>query len=83
MFDEASPQGRGTEYFSYNFYTCTNPFIHLLGSSLIQWIIVRTNGREEPAPRQIRKVEFLDSGPPRHSDLRLGRDLGLGVHSYA
>ena len=35
------------EYFSYNFYTCTNPFIHLLGSSLIQWIIVTINGREE------------------------------------
>ena len=24
-----------------------NPFIHLLGSSLIQWMIVRINGREE------------------------------------
>ena len=25
-----------------------NPFIHLLRSSLIQWMIVRSNGREEP-----------------------------------
>ena len=25
-----------------------NHFIHLLGFSLIQWIIVRMNGREEP-----------------------------------
>ena len=24
-----------------------NPFIHLLGSSLIQWMIVKINGREE------------------------------------
>ena len=25
-----------------------NPFIHLLGSSLIQWMIVRINRKEEP-----------------------------------
>ena len=48
MFAQASLLRRGTKHFSYNFYTCTNPFIHLLGSSLIQWMIVRINGREEP-----------------------------------
>ena len=46
--EEASPWRRGIEHFSYNFYTCTNPFIHLLGSLLIQWMIVRINGREKP-----------------------------------
>ena len=38
---------RDTKHFSSNFYTCTNPFIHLLRSSLIQWMIVRLNRREE------------------------------------
>ena len=41
-------EAKHTEHFSYNFYTGTNPFIHLLGSSLIQWMIIRINGREEP-----------------------------------
>ena len=44
---KALPQRRGTEHFSYNLYTCKNPFIHLLGSSLIQWMMVRFSGREE------------------------------------
>ena len=30
----ALPRRRGTEHFSYNFYTCSDPFIHLLGSSI-------------------------------------------------
>ena len=45
-----------------------NPFIHLLGSSLIQWIITRINGREEPK---------------QDLQLRLGEgmlSLGGGVH---
>ena len=47
LTNEASPRRQGIEYFSYNCYTCMNPFIHLLGSSLIQWIIVRINGIDE------------------------------------
>ena len=52
------------EHFSYKFYTCTNPFIHLLGSSLIQWMIVRINGREEP------KQDFNQPQPGHEIDLK-------------
>ena len=55
---------------TYNFYTCTDPFIHLLGSSLIQCKIVRIIGREEPKQDlQVRLGEAL---------LRLGREVRLG-----
>ena len=61
---------RGTEHFSYNFCTCTNPFIHLLGSLLIQWMIVRINGRDEPKhDLQVRLSEAM---------LRLGGEVRLG-----
>ena len=47
-----------------------NPFIHLLGSSLIQWIIVRINERDEPKQDlQVRLGEEM---------LRLGREVRLG-----
>ena len=84
------PRWRGTKYFSYNFYTCTNPFIHLLGSSLIQWIIVRLNGREEL--KQSVQVRLGESslclgGPESSENLTSGsprrRCLRLGVDSYA
>ena len=42
------PDRRGTKHFSYNLYTCKNPFIHLLGSSLVQWMMFRFSGRDEP-----------------------------------
>ena len=35
---------RSEEHFLYNYYTCTDHFIYLLGSSLIQWMIVKING---------------------------------------
>ena len=67
------PDHRGGEVhniFSYNFYTCMYPFIHLLGSSLIQWIIVRINGREEPKhDLQVRLGEAM---------LRLSGEVRLG-----
>ena len=66
--------------------------VHLLGSSLIQWMLVRINGKEEPKQDlQVRlgeallrlggpeSAETLGSGSPRRTDLR----LGLGMHSYA
>ena len=66
----ALPRWRGTEHFSYNFYTCTNPFIHLLGSSLIQWMIVRINGSDEPKhDLQVRLSRAM---------LRLGGAVRLG-----
>ena len=37
-----------SKHFSYNLYTGKNPFIHLLGSSLVQRMMVRFNEREEP-----------------------------------
>ena len=65
-----SPRQRGTKHFSYNFSTCTNPFIHLLGSSSIQWIIVRINEREEPKQNfQVRLGEAM---------LCLGGEVRLG-----
>ena len=37
-----------------------NPFIHLLGSSLIQWMLVRINGRDEPKQNlQVRLGEAI------------------------
>ena len=46
------------------------PFIHLLGSSLIQWMIVRINGREKPKhDLQVRLGEAM---------LRLGGEVHLG-----
>ena len=79
-----------SRYRTFNFYTCTNPFIHLLGSSLIQWMIVRINGRDELKQDlqvhlgeamlclgALEREEIQASGSPRHSDLR------LGMHSYA
>ena len=71
----ASPQWRGTKYFSYNVYTCTNSFIHLLGSSLIQWTIVRLNGREEL--KQSLQVCLGEAS------LRLGGEVLLGGACYA
>ena len=69
--------------FSYNFYTCTNPFIHLLRSSLIQWIIVIINGREEPKQNLHlggpKSSENLPSGLPRWRCLYLGGALHLGI----
>ena len=60
----------GAKHFSYNFYTCTNPFNNLLGSSLIQWMIVRINGREEPKhDSQVRLREAM---------LHLGGGVCLG-----
>ena len=70
-----SPRRRGIEHFSYNFYTCTNPFIHLLGSSLIQWMIVRLNGIKEP--KQDLQVRLGEASP------RLGEEVRLSVGSYA
>ena len=59
-----------TKHFSYNFYTCTNPFIHVLGSLLIQWMLVRINGRDEPKhDLQVRIGEAM---------LRLGGEVCLG-----
>ena len=47
-----------------------NLFIHLLGSSLIQWMIVRINGREEPKhDLQVCLGEVM---------LRLGGEVCLG-----
>ena len=47
-----------------------NPFIHLLGCSLIQWMIARINGREEPKQDlQVRLGEAM---------LRLGGEVRLG-----
>ena len=40
-------KGEVHSFFYYNYYPCIDPFIHLLGSSLIQWTIVRINGREK------------------------------------
>ena len=61
--------------FSYNLYTCKNPFIHLLGSSLVQWMISRINGREEPKhDLQVCLGEAL---------LRLGGEVRLGGAYYA
>ena len=90
------PDRQGKKYFSYNYYTCTNPFIHLLGSLVIQWMIVRINRREEPkhdlhirlGEEMLRlgrpeSAKNLGLGSPRCSDLRLGKALHLGVHSYA
>ena len=52
------------------YYTCTNPFIHLLESSLIKWLIVRINGREEPKhDLQVRLGKVM---------LRLGGEVSLG-----
>ena len=34
-----------TEHFPYNYDTFTDPFIHLLGSSLIKWMISIINGK--------------------------------------
>ena len=43
------PDNRGkAKHYSYNLYTCKNHFIHFLGSSLVQWMMVRFSGREEP-----------------------------------
>ena len=85
----ASPRWQGTKHFSYNFYTCTNPFIHLLGSSLVQWKIVKLSGREEPKQDlQVRLGEAsLCLGGEVHLGgalLRLGRpknseNLGSGL----
>ena len=62
------------EHFSYNLYTCKNPFIHLLGSSLVQWIMVRFRGKEEP--KHDLQVHLGEAS------LRLGRseksEFGLG-----
>ena len=63
-----SQQWRGTEHFSYNLYTCKNSFIQLLESSLVQWMMVRFSGREEP----------------KHDlQVRLGREVCLGGACYA
>ena len=43
--NEGLPRRQGSEQFYIHLYTCTDPFIHLLGSSLIQWMIARINGR--------------------------------------
>ena len=66
MFAQRSdPRG---EAISYNFYICMNPFIHLLGSSLIQWMIVRINGIEKPKQdSQVRLDGALLSAMPRLS----------------
>ena len=73
MFSQASLQRRGTKHFSYNFYTCRNPFIHLLGSSLIQWMIVRINGREEP--KQDSQVHLGEAMLRLSGVVRLGKAL--------
>ena len=46
-----------------------NPFIHLLGSSLVQWMIVRINGEEPKHDLQVHLGEAM---------LRLGREVRLG-----
>ena len=56
--------------FSYDFYSCTNPFIQLLGSSLIQWMIVSINERDEP--KQVLQVRLGEAM------LRLGEEVRLG-----
>ena len=75
-----------------------NPFIHLLGSSLIQWMIVRIDERQEPQQDllvrlgkggEVRLGEALlslgglESAETLGSGLPRGSDLRLGVHSYA
>ena len=72
---EALPRRRGTKHFSYHLYTCENPFIHLLGSSLVQWMMVRFSGREEPKhDLQVRLGE---------ASLCLGGEVCLGGACYA
>ena len=64
-----------TEHFSYKFCTCTNPFIHLLGSSLIQWMIVRLNGKEEPKTELVGTPRRSFATPRRRASLHLGGAL--------
>ena len=65
-----SPRRRGTKHFSYNFYICTNPFIHFLGFSLIKCTIVRLNGRAQ----QKQSLQVRLGG----ASLRLGGKVHLG-----
>ena len=60
----------------HNFYTCTSSFIHLLGSSLIQWMNVRIKGREEP--KQDLQVRIGEAMPCLGGEVRLGREVRLG-----
>ena len=69
---------RSTEHFSYKFYTCTNPFIHLLGSSLIQWTIIRLNGKGEPKTKLVGMPRRRFATPSRRGYLCLGREVRLG-----
>ena len=50
-----------------------NPFIHLLGSSLIQWMIVIINGRNEP--KQDLQVRLGEAMPRLSEEVRLGKAL--------
>ena len=69
MLPIVSPHWRDTKHFSYNLYTCTNHFIHLLGSSIIQLIIVIINEIDEhKQDLQVRLGEAM---------LRLGREVRL------
>ena len=71
----ALPRQRGTKHFSYNLYTCKSPFIHLLGFSLVQWMMVRFSGREEPKhDLQVRLGEV---------SIRLGGEVHLDGACYA
>ena len=58
------------EHFLYILYTCKNPFIHLSGSLLVQWMIVRIIGKEEPKP----DLQVRLGG----ASLRLAREVRLG-----
>ena len=68
-----SPRRSEHNIFHIIFYTSTNPFIHLLGSSLIQWMIVRINGREEP--KQDLQVRLDEIMLRLSGEVRLGRAL--------
>ena len=62
--------GEVRNIFSYHLYTCKNHFIHSLGSSLVQWMMVRIIGKEEPKPDlQVRLGR---------ASLRLGGEVHLG-----
>ena len=76
MPNEASPRWRGTEHFLYNYYICTDPFIHLFRSSLIKWMIVRINGRgKQKMDLQVRLRGEVCLG---EAQLCLGGEVRLG-----
>ena len=69
------------EHFSYNLYTCKNPFIHLLGSSLVQWMMVGFNISEEP--KHDLRVRLGEGTLRLGGEVHLGGEVRLGGACYA